>query len=107
MTVFNSPVEIDAECAKGKALKGSMVIWVLGAIDARRHAMLQEVVTPNIHSIDVSEILSSKSPEKLVGKSPVFVCEHGITSLFIAQKLRKDGIEAFSIEGGVDDMLKW
>ena len=44
---------------------------------------------------------------KLVGRSPVLVCEHGITSLFVAQKLRKEGIEAFSIEGGVDDMLKW
>jgi rhodanese-related sulfurtransferase len=107
MTVFNSKVEIDTECAKGMALKGSRVIWILGAIDARRHSVLQEVVTPNIHSIDVAEILSSKHPETLVGKSPIFVCEHGITSLFVAQKLRKDGIEAFSIEGGVDDMLKW
>jgi rhodanese-related sulfurtransferase len=107
MTVFNSPIEIDTECAKEKAFKGSKVIWVLGPIDPKRHAMLQEMVTPNIHSIDVSEILESKNPEKLVGKSPILVCEHGITSLFIAQKLRKDGIEAFSIEGGVDDMLKW
>jgi rhodanese-related sulfurtransferase len=107
MTVFNSPVEIDVKCAREKALKGSRVIWVLGAIDERRHAMLQEEVTPNIHSIDFNEITGSKSPEKLVGKAPVLVCEHGITSLFAAQKLRKEGIEAFSIEGGVDDMLKW
>jgi rhodanese-related sulfurtransferase len=107
MTVFNSPIEIDAECAKGKAMKGSKVIWILGPIDERRHAMLQEMVHPNIRSIDFSEIVSAKNPENLVGKSPIFVCEHGITSLFLAQKLRKDGIEAFSVEGGVDDMLKW
>lgn len=107
MTVFNSPIEIDTKCASEKALKGSKVIWVLGLIDPKRHAVLQEAVTPNVHSIDFSEIMASKNPEKLVGKSPVFVCEHGITSLFIAQKLRKEGIEAFSIEGGVDDMLKW
>jgi rhodanese-related sulfurtransferase len=107
MTVFNSPIEIDVKCASEKALKGSKVIWVLGAIDGRRHAMLQELVTPNVHSIDFNEIMGSKSPEKLVGRSTIFVCEHGITSLFVAQKLRKEGIEAFSIEGGVDDMLKW
>lgn len=107
MTVFNSPIEIDAKCAREKALGGSRVIWVLGAIDERRHAMLQEEITPNVHSVDVSEIMASKTPVELVGRSPVLVCEHGITSLFVAQKLRKEGIEAFSIEGGVDDMLKW
>lgn len=107
MTVFNSSIEIDVKCAREKALKGSKVIWILGPIDERRHAMLQEEVNPNIHSIDFSTIIGSKNPEGLVGKSPILVCEHGITSLFLAQKLRKEGIEAFSVEGGVDDMLKW
>ena len=62
MTVFNSPIEIDAKCAREKALKGSRVIWVLGAIDARRHAMLQEEITPNIHSIDVQRDNGFKGP---------------------------------------------
>ena len=107
MTVFNSAIGIDTKCAREKALKGSKVIWVLGPIDERRHAMLQEEITPNVHSIDFNQIMSVKRPEELVGKSPILVCEHGVTSLFVAQKLRKEGIEAFSVEGGVDDMLKW
>jgi rhodanese-related sulfurtransferase len=106
MTVFNSPVEIDTRCAREMAQKGAKVIWVLGAIDGRRRAVLKEVVTPNFHSVDFNEIMASRDPAGLVGNSPVLVCEHGITSLFLAQKLRKNGIEAFSIGGGVDGMLK-
>jgi rhodanese-related sulfurtransferase len=106
MTVFNSPIEIDTKCAREMVQKGSRLIWVLGGIDARRHAMLQEI-SPDVHAMEPNEITGSRNPEKLVGKSPVLVCEHGVTSLFVAQKLRKEGIEAFSIEGGVDGMMKW
>ena len=105
MTSFNSPIEVDFECARGMAQKGSKLIWVLGGLDARRQARLQEI-SPEVHSLAFNEIASSNDPEKLVGRSPVLVCEHGITSLFVAQKLREKGIEAFSVEGGVDGMFK-
>jgi len=98
-------MEIDAKCAREMVGKGSKLIWVLDAMDARRHAALQEM-GPDIYSIDFNSIMSSSKPKELVGNSPVLVCEHGITSLLLAQKLRKDGIEAFSVEVGVDGMLK-
>ncbi len=106
MTVFNSPIEIDAKCAREMAAKGSKLFWVLGSLDARRHAALQEI-SESVHSVDPEEMAELKSPEKLVGKAPILVCEHGITSLFLARQLREKGIEAFSVEGGVDGMFKW
>lgn len=106
MTVFNSPVEIDAKCAKEMAGKGAKLIWVLGSIDARRHAILREIAG-NIYSVSLDEAVSVKGPEEFFGKSPVLVCEHGVTSLFLAQQLRKKGVEAHSLEGGVDGMRKW
>lgn len=107
MTQLESPLEIDVKSAREMALKGSKVIWVLGMIDPIRHSILQEQVSPNIHSVSFEEIMNSKDLVSLVGRSPVLVCEHGITSLFLVKKLRKEGVEAFSIEGGVEDMTKW
>lgn len=107
MTGFSSSAEIKLDEAKDRIANGSKLIWVLGPLDERRLVTLQETVAALVYSVDAEEIYRSKKPETLVGKSPVLVCEHGITSLFIANHLRKEGIEAFSIEGGVDDMLKW
>ncbi len=106
MAVFNSKVGVDADCAKSMMASGARLVWVLGALDARRHALLQGI-SEKVYSIDADELVESKAPEKLVGKAPVLVCEHGITSLFVAQRLRSKGIEAFSLEGGVDGMTKW
>jgi len=106
MTAFSSEIEIGTASAREMVGRGSRLVWVLGPMDPRRHATLQEI-TPNVYSVGFEEIMGSKKPERLVGKAPVLVCEHGITSLFLAKKLRSEGIEAFSIEGGVDEMMKW
>ncbi len=105
MTAFNSPIGVDVRCARRMVQRGSRLIWVLGEMDEGRLGMLKKI-SPDVHNMRVSEIMESKSPEKLVGSSPVLVCEHGITSLFVAQGLRKRGVEAFSVEGGVDGMFK-
>ena len=106
MTVFNSPVEIDGRCAKEMAGKGARLIWVLGRIDSQRQAMLLEI-SDKIYSVYFEDIVRSEEPERLVGKAPVFVCEHGITSLFVANRLRGKGIEAYSLGGGIEGLFKW
>ncbi|MDE1865092.1 MAG: hypothetical protein KGH94_00420 [Candidatus Micrarchaeota archaeon] len=106
MNEFGTPADIDVAGAIEKVKKGSRLIWVLGNLDARRHARLQEV-SEDVYLMDPEEIMESKDPEKLVGRSPVLVCEHGVTSMFLAKELRKRHIEAFSIDGGVEGMFKW
>ena len=72
MTVLNSAVEIDSKCSREMAQRDPRLIWVLGTIDARRHQCCRSRLAPNIHSIRFKEIMTSKDPEKLVGRSPCF-----------------------------------
>ena len=106
MTSINANVEIDKNTAREMVKKGSKLIWVLEPMDEMRHAILQEI-SETVYSIYFDEINRASDPKKLVGDEPILVCEHGITSLFVANRLRNQGIQAYSLDGGIEELRKW
>ncbi|HVC58703.1 MAG TPA: hypothetical protein VND15_04500 [Candidatus Acidoferrales bacterium] len=95
-------VEIELEEAQKLVASGkSHYVWVLGPINTDILKMKLDTET-EIMVVHPQELLQSTNPKALVGETPIFVCEHGVTSFFLAEKLKPKGVNAKSLSGGVD-----
>lgn len=97
---MNSDIEISIDSAIALAKSGSIVIWVLCEPGPRAGAMLNEISDGYIFCCP-EDLLEDTDSLHAIGKKPVLVCEHGVTSLHLAKHLRSVGIEAFSLKGGI------
>jgi rhodanese-related sulfurtransferase len=97
---MNSGIEIGIDNAQALVKSGSAVIWVLCEPGPRARAMLGELSDRYIFCCP-EDLLGDTDSLHAVGKKPVLVCEHGITSLRLAKHLRAMGMEAFSLKGGI------
>lgn len=94
--------EIGLEEAQRLVSSGkSHYVWVLGPINTDILKMRLDTES-EIMVVHPQELLQSSNPKALVGESPIFVCEHGVTSFFLAEKLKPKGVNARSLSGGVD-----
>ncbi|HUY70429.1 MAG TPA: hypothetical protein VMV00_02580 [Candidatus Baltobacteraceae bacterium] len=95
-------VEIELEDAQKLVASGkSHYVWVLGPINTDILKMKLDTES-EIMVVHPQELLQSTNPKALVGETPIFVCEHGVTSFFLAEKLKPKGVNARSLAGGVD-----
>jgi len=95
-------VEIELEDAQKLVASGkSHYVWVLGPINTDILKMKLDTES-EIMVMHPQELLQSTNPKALVGETPIFVCEHGVTSFFLAEKLKPKGVNARSLAGGVD-----
>ena len=97
---MNSGIEVGIKDAQLLAQAGSVVIWVLCEPGPQARAILNEISDRYIFCCP-DDLLSDKDSLHAMGKKPVLVCEHGVTSLHLAKHLRAMGIEAFSLNGGI------
>lgn len=105
MSKTDPDIDVNKETAMSLIASGSRMIWVLGGLDAQRHAALQNI-SEKIYDAGFEELMASNDPRTLTGDAPLLVCEHGITSHFVAEHLRKFGIKAYSLEGGVEELRR-
>jgi hypothetical protein len=95
-------IEVGFETAKRLADSGSMVVWVKCEPDARESALLEEL-SSNYLSFCPDELVGNDSDAiRAIGKKPVIVCSHGVTSMYVARHLRAMQVEAYSLKGGVE-----
>ncbi len=75
-------------------------------IDVRTPEEYQHVHLAGSENIDYTKILDQISDlsKKWQDKKVIVICRFGVQSLSVAESLRKNGVEAFSIRGG---MIEW
>lgn len=79
------------------------VYWVLGPTNTDVLRMNLEI-NEDVVALYPEQLLEEKNPRSIVGDEPILVCEHGITSGFLAKDLRKKGVNAYSLAGGIEGM---
>lgn len=82
---------------------GHNVYWVLGPTNTDLIKMNLEI-NEEVVALYPEQLLEEKNPKSIVGDEPILVCEHGITSGFLCKDLRKKGVNAYSLAGGIDGM---
>lgn len=97
----DSGIEVTQEQARQLAAKGAELVWVLGIPG---HVAYDKMcgITERIRSMTPEEVTGES--KNLIKAGSILVCEHGITSMFLAKQLRKEGLTVYSLKGGVSEL---